>query len=258
MDGEQDEPRVRAGAVKSLEADGLRRPSPSNSHDCSEISSRSARRRVSSRWGRREPVARDESSASAGRHGPRVDAKASPQRRGPPQSPRLSQPFRPEKREHGIVCLALHARREETEIPDVVPVAVGHVVGERGQELSRRAGDLDGAFRARVLRHKSDFLTGDRPEPVLRDGRPAGVPARIAEELLLASEPLDVDVDRVFPRVPVRQWVLSLPPRLRYRLAWDHALCRAVVGRTMRAILASSAGERSPDGEETAHVWSGV
>ena len=43
--------------------------------------------------------------------------------------------------------------------------------------------------------------------------------------------------DRVFPRVPVRQWVLSLPPRLRYRLAWDHALCRAVVGRPMRAIL---------------------
>ena len=44
-------------------------------------------------------------------------------------------------------------------------------------------------------------------------------------------------VDHVFPRVPVRQWVLSLPYRLRYRLAWDHALCRAVVGRTMRAIL---------------------
>ena len=44
-------------------------------------------------------------------------------------------------------------------------------------------------------------------------------------------------VDHVFPRVPVRQWVLSLPHRLRYRLAWDHALCRAVVGRSMRAIL---------------------
>ena len=44
-------------------------------------------------------------------------------------------------------------------------------------------------------------------------------------------------IDHVFPRVPVRQWVLSLPHRLRYRLAWDHALCRAVVGRTMRAIL---------------------
>ena len=44
-------------------------------------------------------------------------------------------------------------------------------------------------------------------------------------------------VDNVFPRVPVRQWVLSLPHRLRYRLAGDHDLCRAVVGRTMRAIL---------------------
>ena len=44
-------------------------------------------------------------------------------------------------------------------------------------------------------------------------------------------------VDHVFPRVPVRQWVLSLPHRLRYRLAWDHALCRAVVGCAMRAIL---------------------
>ena len=29
--------------------------------------------------------------------------------------------------------------------------------------------------------------------------------------------------------VPVRQWVLTLPYRLRYRLAWDHALCRAVL-----------------------------
>jgi hypothetical protein len=28
-------------------------------------------------------------------------------------------------------------------------------------------------------------------------------------------------IDRVFPRVPVRQWVLSLPYALRYRLAYD-------------------------------------
>ncbi|MEO2139824.1 MAG: transposase, partial [Thermoleophilia bacterium] len=44
-------------------------------------------------------------------------------------------------------------------------------------------------------------------------------------------------VDHVFPQVPVRQWVLSLPYSLRYRLAWDHALCRAVVGCALRAIL---------------------
>jgi Transposase zinc-binding domain len=30
-------------------------------------------------------------------------------------------------------------------------------------------------------------------------------------------------VDHVLPDVPVRQWVLSLPYRLRYMLAWDRA-----------------------------------
>ena len=44
-------------------------------------------------------------------------------------------------------------------------------------------------------------------------------------------------VDHVFPDVPVRQWVLSLPYRLRYRLPWDHDLCRAVVAVYMRAVL---------------------
>ncbi len=45
-------------------------------------------------------------------------------------------------------------------------------------------------------------------------------------------------VDEVLPRVPVRQWVLTLPYRLRYRLAWDHALCRAVLGVNARGLLA--------------------
>jgi hypothetical protein len=36
-------------------------------------------------------------------------------------------------------------------------------------------------------------------------------------------------VDHVLPDVPIRQWVLTLPPRLRYVLAWRHELCRAVV-----------------------------
>jgi hypothetical protein len=45
-------------------------------------------------------------------------------------------------------------------------------------------------------------------------------------------------VDHVFPDVPVRQWVLSLPARLRYRLAWDHDLCRAVVAVYVRTVLA--------------------
>src|SRR5262245_487112 len=44
-------------------------------------------------------------------------------------------------------------------------------------------------------------------------------------------------VDEVLPRVPLRQWVLSLPYRLRYLLAWDHALARAVLGVAVRALL---------------------
>lgn len=44
-------------------------------------------------------------------------------------------------------------------------------------------------------------------------------------------------VDHVFPDVPVRQWVLSLPHRLRYLLAWDHDLCRAASGVAVRAVL---------------------
>ncbi|MGH7323535.1 MAG: transposase [Candidatus Rokuibacteriota bacterium] len=44
-------------------------------------------------------------------------------------------------------------------------------------------------------------------------------------------------VDAVVPPVPVRQWVLSLPHWLRYVLAWDHGLCRAVLAVYVRALL---------------------
>jgi hypothetical protein len=44
-------------------------------------------------------------------------------------------------------------------------------------------------------------------------------------------------VDHVLPAVPIRQWVLSLPHRLRYLLAWDHALCRTVLAIYARTLL---------------------
>jgi hypothetical protein len=44
-------------------------------------------------------------------------------------------------------------------------------------------------------------------------------------------------VEAVLPFVPVRQWVLTVPHRLRYRLAFDHALCRAVLGVFVRVVL---------------------
>lgn len=44
-------------------------------------------------------------------------------------------------------------------------------------------------------------------------------------------------VDRVLPRVPIRQWVLSLPRPLRYRLAYNADLCSAVLGVFLRAVF---------------------
>jgi hypothetical protein len=46
-------------------------------------------------------------------------------------------------------------------------------------------------------------------------------------------------VDRVLPEVPVRQWVLSLPVALRYRLAYDSGLTSAVLGVFVRTVFAS-------------------
>lgn len=44
-------------------------------------------------------------------------------------------------------------------------------------------------------------------------------------------------VDRVFPRVPVRQWVLSMPHRIRYRLAFDPELLTGVYQVFARAVF---------------------
>jgi len=46
-------------------------------------------------------------------------------------------------------------------------------------------------------------------------------------------------VDRVLPEVPVRQWVLSLPFALRYRLAFDGSLTTAVLDLFVRTVFAS-------------------
>jgi len=46
-------------------------------------------------------------------------------------------------------------------------------------------------------------------------------------------------VDRVFPRVPVRQWVLSFPHDLRYRLAYDASLVTDVLGIFTSTIFSS-------------------
>ena len=46
-------------------------------------------------------------------------------------------------------------------------------------------------------------------------------------------------VDRVLPRAPVRQWVLTVPFALRYRMAYDANLTAAVLQILVRAVFAS-------------------
>ena len=43
-------------------------------------------------------------------------------------------------------------------------------------------------------------------------------------------------VDHVFPRLPVRQWVLSLPKRLRYFLRHDQRTVKAVLTIFLRVV----------------------
>ena len=46
-------------------------------------------------------------------------------------------------------------------------------------------------------------------------------------------------VDEVFPEEPVRQWVLTVPVALRYRMAFDAGLTAAVLRAFVRAVFAS-------------------
>src|SRR6185295_790348 len=64
-------------------------------------------------------------------------------------------------------------------------------------------------------------------------------------------------VDAVLPWVPVRQWVFTVPYRLRYQMAWHHGLSRAVLRVYTRVLLdvyARSARERGIEGGQTGMV----
>jgi hypothetical protein len=57
-------------------------------------------------------------------------------------------------------------------------------------------------------------------------------------------------VDNVFPEAPVRQWVLSFPWKLRYLLALDPRLCRAVRTIFLRAVFGFYSRKARDDGIE--------
>src|SRR5216117_3379968 len=59
-------------------------------------------------------------------------------------------------------------------------------------------------------------------------------------------------VDRVFPHVPVRQWVLSMPYALRYRLAYDAEMVTAVLDVFIKAVFGDLKGRARDYGIEQA------
>jgi hypothetical protein len=64
-------------------------------------------------------------------------------------------------------------------------------------------------------------------------------------------------VDAVLPWVPVRQWVLTVPYRLRYQMVWNHGLSRAALRVYTRALLdvyARGARARAVPGGRTGSV----
>jgi hypothetical protein len=57
-------------------------------------------------------------------------------------------------------------------------------------------------------------------------------------------------VDHVIPRVRVRQWVLTVPHRFRYRIGYDHELCKRwlrVLGRELQTHYRNKSGQ--PNGQ---------
>ena len=92
-----------------------------------------------------------------------------------------------------------------------------------------------GVLARRFLRVHCDACGQDRVAPFSCKGR--GICSSCGGRRMAAAAAHLVD--RVLPKVPIRQWVLSLPFALRYRLAYDSRLVRDVLHIFMQAVFAS-------------------
>ena len=102
----------------------------------------------------------------------------------------------------------------------------GHALARRRRRLSKRssgrscaAASWPGASRGSGARAARP--SGLWPSPARGGFCPSCGGRRMAQRAAHL-------VDHVLPDVPIRQWVLTLPHRLRYDLAWRHDLCRRV------------------------------
>src|SRR5436309_8914408 len=110
---------------------------------------------------------------------------------------------------------------------------------ERGREVPQfveremRAYLSCGILACGFLRLKCESCGKDRLLPLSCKGRSV-CPSCCGRRMVDTAAHL---VDRVFPRVPVRQWVLSLPFALRYRLAYDSTMTTAVLQVFIRSLF---------------------
>jgi len=129
---------------------------------------------------------------------------------------------------------------------------VHQVVREHLEPFLERARERDRPVPRFVEREMRDFLDCGNPArgflflrcPTCQFGRvvPLACKVRAVCSSCGARRMADTAahlVDSVFPEVPVRQWVLSLPFGLRYRLAYDARLLSAVIRIFLRAVFAS-------------------
>jgi len=153
--------------------------------------------------------------------------------RGVQESSATGGPYRPRDAQRGVLFQAVRDHLRTFLVEAEQGADARGVPGFVRRELERftRCGVL-ARFRCKECRH-------DRLVPFSCKGRgfcPSCTGRRMTERAAHL-------VDRVLPRVPVRQWVLSLPFELRYRLTFDHELCLAVVRIFTRALLGHFRGK---------------
>jgi hypothetical protein len=112
---------------------------------------------------------------------------------------------------------------------------------------------LCGVYEAGVARFQCDGCARERLVPFSCKGR-GWCPSCGGRRMTERAAHL---MDEVLPSVPVRQWVLTMPYRLRYQMAWNHGLSRAVLRlhtRVLRDVYRRGARARGIAGGQTGMI----
>ena len=159
--------------------------------------------------------------------------------------------YRPRDAEHTVLhqVIALHLEA----FLDAVAEAGDGVGLPQFVEREFREFLLCGVFEAGVARFQCEGCAREHLVPFSCKGR-AWCPSCGGRRMTERAAHL---VDAVLPWVPVRQWVLTMPYRLRYQMAWNHGLSRAVLRvytRVLLGVYARGARARGIDGGQTGMV----